>query len=234
VSEARAQLVAPVRHLTRGVWEVPDEATEPGHLGFLILEGRIARDLVLAGTVSTELLGEGDVLQPAIAERDDGLVHCHVLWHALEPVRMADLDRHFAHALTAYPQVIATLLERAIRRSVRMAVHTALLSLSPVETRLLVLFWHLAERWGRVTHEGVVLSPGLTHQLLGQLVGCRRASVTTALKELCDSGRAVRREDGGWLLTGKPPDELSQLTWHRGESQTIRRPAARPLAQPRR
>ena len=47
------------------------------------------------------------------------------------------------------------MLERALRRTHRMAVHQALLQLSPVETRLLVLFWHLAERWGRVTPEGV-------------------------------------------------------------------------------
>jgi CRP-like cAMP-binding protein len=97
-----------------------------------------------------------------------------------------------------------------------MSVHQALLSLSPVETRLLVLFWHLAERWGRVTPAGVVLPLGLTHQILGQLVGCRRASVTTALKEVVESGAAIRRPDGSGLLTGSPPDELSHLTWHNG------------------
>jgi CRP/FNR family transcriptional regulator, cyclic AMP receptor protein len=198
------------------VWEVPDDAEEQGHLGFLILEGLLARDLVLAGNTSTELLGEGDVLQPALASRSDGLVHCHVFWHALSPVRLAVLDHRFAQSLTAFPQVTAVLLERAIRRSLRMSVHQALLSLSPVETRLLVLFWYLAERWGRVTPEGIVLPLGLTHQILGQLVGCRRASVTTALKEITDSGMAVRRSDGSWLLTGAPPDELSHLTWHHG------------------
>jgi CRP/FNR family cyclic AMP-dependent transcriptional regulator len=208
--------VAPLRHLDSGVWEVPDDAGEQGQLGFLILDGLLARDLVLAGNTSTELLGEGDVLQPALAGRRDGLVHCHVFWHALTPVRLAVLDYRFAQSLTAFPQVASALLERAIRRSHRMAVHQALLSLSPVETRLLVLFWYLAERWGRVTPEGIVLPLGLTHQILGQLVGCRRASVTTALKEVMESGMAVRRSDGSWLLTGAPPDELSRLTWHHG------------------
>jgi CRP/FNR family cyclic AMP-dependent transcriptional regulator len=216
VTQARKQLVAPVRHLDAGVWELPDDARDQGHLGYLILEGLLARDLVLAGSTSTELLGEGDVLQPGVTGRDDGLVQCHVFWHALSPIRMAVLDHRFAQSLMPFPQVTAALLERAIRRSQRMSVHQALLALSPVETRLLVLFWYLAERWGRVTPDGIVLPLGLTHQILGQLVGCRRASVTTALKEVAESGMAMRRSDGSWLLTGSPPDELSHLTWHRG------------------
>jgi CRP-like cAMP-binding protein len=197
---------------------VPDGAREQGHLGYLILEGLLARDLVLAGSTSTELLGEGDVLQPSVAGRDDGLVHYHVFWHALATVRMAVLDRRFAQSLMAFPQVTGALLERAIRRSARMSVHQALLSLSPVETRLLVLFWYLAERWGRVTPDGIVLPLGLTHQILGQLVGCRRASVTTALKAIVRSGEAVRRPDGSWLLTGSPPDELSHMSWQRAQA----------------
>jgi hypothetical protein len=39
--------------------------------------------------------------------------------------------------LARWPQVMSTLLERAVRRTHRT-----------VETRLVVLFWHLAERWG--------------------------------------------------------------------------------------
>ena len=89
-----------------------------------------------------------------------------------------------------------------------MAIHQALLQLSPVETRLLVLFWHLAERWGRVTPRGICSRLSLTHQLLGQLVGCRRASVTTALKHLTTSDCSCTANDGSWLLTGSPPHEL--------------------------
>lgn len=222
VTRAREQLIAPVWRLDPGTWEVPVYGTGQGHLGFLVMEGLIARDLVLAGKTSTELLGEGDVLQPAGAARDEGLVRYHVSWHALSTVQLAVLDQRFAHSLTPFPQVTSVLLERAIRRSVRMAVHQALLGLSPVETRLLVLFWYLAERWGRVTRDGVVLPLGLTHQVLSQLVGCRRASVTTALKELTTCGLVLRRRNGSWLLTGDPPDELSQLSWHRADTAALR------------
>jgi len=94
-----------------------------------------------------------------------------------------------------------------------MSIHAALLQLSPVETRLLVLFWHLAERWGRVTPAGIALRLRLPHALLGQLVGCRRASVTTALQHIYTSGELTRRADDAWLLTGDPPDELSSVHW---------------------
>jgi hypothetical protein len=212
VAEARRHLVAPVRSLTPGICDVPAEGGH-GHLGYLILDGLMARDIVLAGNVSTELLGEGDVMQPWLAAGDDVLVHYRVFWHVLSPVRLAVLDGAFARALVEWPQVMATLLERAVRRTLRMGVHQALLQLSPVETRLLVLFWQLAERWGRVTTSGIVLPLGLTHQVLGQLVGCQRASVTTALKAVGRTGLVERLADGSWLLRGDPPDELSHLHW---------------------
>ena len=50
-----------------------------------------------------------------------------------------------------------------------MSIHQALLQLSPVETRLLVLFWHLAERWGHVTPDGITVRLRISHEVLGQL-----------------------------------------------------------------
>jgi CRP/FNR family cyclic AMP-dependent transcriptional regulator len=196
-----------------GRWEVPRDQT--GRLGFLMLEGLLARDVVLVGTTCTELLGEGDVLQPWIPSTEEGLVRYHVLWHVLAPTKLAVLDDRFARKLAEWPQVLATLLERAIRRTLRMSIHQALLQLSPVETRLLVLFWHLAERWGRVTPDGISVRLRMSHELLGQLVGCRRPSVTTALHRIDDSGLIVRRSDGTWLLRGSPPDELGEISWQR-------------------
>jgi CRP/FNR family transcriptional regulator, cyclic AMP receptor protein len=213
IARAREGLLAPVQNLSPGVCESPPDPG-PGHLGSLILEGLIARDLMLAGNVSTELLGEGDLIEPWAAD-GEGLVHYRVRWHILSPVSVAVLDLGFVRLLREWPQVFGAFLERALRRTLRMAVHQALLQLSPVETRLLVLFWHLADRWGRVTRDGILLPLGLTHQVLGQLVGCQRASVTTALKEISRSGRAVHRPDGSWLLRGDPPDELSRLSWSR-------------------
>ncbi len=204
--------------LTPGHWDVPHGDGARGRLGFLVLDGLLARNVTLAGTTSTELLGEGDVVQPWLAPREDGLVRHLVAWHVLAPVRVAVLDDRLARSMARWPQVMSTLLERAVRRAHRMSIHEALLQLSPVETRLLVLFWHLAERWGHVTPAGIALRLRLPHALLGQLVGCRRASVTTALQHIYASGELMRRADGTWLLTGEPPDVLSSVHWEPAES----------------
>ena len=133
-----------------------------------MLSGLLARDITLAGSTSTELIGEGDVLQPWASRREEGLVRYRVAWHVLRPVRLAVLDDELGRSLARWPQVMSTLLERAIRRTHRMSLHAALLQLTPVETRLLVLFWHLAERWGRVSGDGVIVPLALTHRILGQ------------------------------------------------------------------
>ena len=212
IAQARAELVAKVERLDRGIWEPP---VNPGggRLGFLMLEGLVARNLILAGTTCTELVGEGDVLQPALAPRDDNLVPYHVQWQVLEPCSVAILDDAFARLLGRWPSVMSALLDRAVRRTLRMSIHQALLQLSPLETRLLILFWHLAERWGKVTPAGVNVRLQLSHEVLGHLVGAQRASVTTALRHIGESGRLARRPDGTWLLRGSPPDELDHVRW---------------------
>jgi hypothetical protein len=73
-----------------------------------------------------------------------------------------------------------------------------------VDARVQALLWHLADRWGHVTLDGVVVPARLTHDMIGRLVGAHRPSVTTALSELTRSGR-ISRLPHGWLLTGDPP-----------------------------
>jgi CRP/FNR family transcriptional regulator, cyclic AMP receptor protein len=210
--------VASVLELPAGHWDVPHGEGAHGRLGFLVLEGLLGRDMTLAGRTATELLGDGDVVQPWVAHREDGLVRHRVAWNVLMPVRLAVLDDSFARSLARWPQAMGALLERAVRRTHRMSIHQALLQLSPVETRLLVLFWHLAERFGRVTPAGITLRLRLPHALLGQLVGSRRASVTTALQHIYATGSLSRRADGTWLLKGEPPDELASVHWDAGTS----------------
>jgi hypothetical protein len=212
IGGARAELVAAVLPLARGRCDLPADLGS-GRLGFLVLDGVLARNIILAGTTCTELLGEGDVLQPSVGPRDDALVRYRVQWQVLAPARLAMLDPAFMRVLGRWPPVMSVLLERALRRAQRMAIHQALLQLSPVETRLLVLFWHLAERWGKVTPTGINLRLRLSHEVLGHLVGAQRASVTTALRHVGESGRLARRTDGTWLVRGSPPDELDRVRW---------------------
>jgi CRP/FNR family transcriptional regulator, cyclic AMP receptor protein len=87
----------------------------------------------------------------------------------------------------------------------------ALSHLRRVDARLIVLFWQLAYRFGRVQPEGVSVPLRLTHETLGRVVGAQRPSVTTALNQLEAAGRVSRRQGGGWLLHGEPPDDLERV-----------------------
>jgi CRP/FNR family transcriptional regulator, cyclic AMP receptor protein len=95
---------------------------------------------------------------------------------------------------------------RSIQRSRSLTFHMALSHLTRVDVRLLALFWHLADRWGRVGREGTLVPLRLTHATLAQLVGAQRPSVTSALRTLEQRG-LLRRLPEGWLLLGDPPGD---------------------------
>jgi len=69
-----------------------------------------------------------------------------------------------------------------------------------------MVLWHFADRWGRVTPEGVVVDIGLVHETLAEIVAARRPSVTTALGELRREQRIRALPGGAWLLLGDPPE----------------------------
>ena len=65
---------------------------------------------------------------------------------------------------------------------------------------MLALLWHLAERFGRVAPDGVVLGLRLTHRMIGELVGAQRPTVSLALTSLLEDGLVARRDDGTLVL----------------------------------
>jgi len=221
IGRARTDLAVQVITLEPGAAAAPLQTASRNGMGYLVIDGLLAREMIVAGRMSAELLSEGDILQPRGGSREDALVRYHLQWHVLDRLRLAVLDDEFAARAAQFPQVISALLERAVRRTHRMSLHTAILQLSPVETRLLVMFWYFAERWGRVTSEGIVIRLQLSHQLLSTFVGTQRASVTTALHRVQDSGRLSRRDDGLWVLHGDPPDELHRVHWDPRVSATV-------------
>jgi CRP/FNR family cyclic AMP-dependent transcriptional regulator len=169
-----------------------------------MLDGLMTRELALADNVSGELLGPGDVVRPWQAAGPERLVPFDVRWTVLEPTRLAVLDRRFAANLMRYPQVNAMLIDRLTERTQRLAVMQAICQLNGVDRRLLTLFWHLAERWGRVTTAGVAVTVSVPHRVIAQLVGARRPTVSTALSQLAQRGELHRQGDGTWLLSGAP------------------------------
>src|SRR5215208_3377297 len=201
---ARHELEVEVYRLPQGPWSAGGEDANPEHVGLLLLEGVIAREVVVSDTVSTELLGPGDVVRPWSIQEPAGLLQLTVRWNALTESRVAVLDRRFAVQLGRWPEVNAALIDRVNDRAQRIATTQAISQLNRVDRRLLSLFWHLAERWGRITPDGVAIPLTLSHRMLGQLVGARRPTVSTAISDLAAREELVRRGDGTWLLKGEP------------------------------
>jgi CRP-like cAMP-binding protein len=123
---------------------------------------------------------------------------------------MAVLDENAARIMAGYPPLTGALVARALERTRRLEVNMAIIHQARVNIRLLMLLWHLADRWGRVRSEGVVLPLHLTHSVLADLVAARRPTVTSSLTDLARQ-ELVEPQARGWLLRGEPPGELLEL-----------------------
>ena len=135
-------------------------------------------------------------------------VQAEVGWEVLEPTRLAVLDHALVTRINPWPQLGVELFNRGTRRAHHLAVALAIAHHQRVEDRLLLTLWHLAERWGKVTPDGILVPLPLSHQRLAEIVGAHRPSVTTAMGALAKAGRVSRRDDGDWLLHGDPPEKL--------------------------
>lgn len=208
---ARREALTRIRRVPVGEW-MAAEAVEPDihHRGFLIVEGLITREVEVLGRRAVELLGPGDVLRPWRWDADGAGSHVNaeVAWKVLENTRLAVLDHGLVLRISPWPQLGLELFARGTRRAHSLAVVLAITHHQRVDDRLMLTLWHLADRWGRVGADGVILPMPLPHQRLADLVGAHRPSVTTATGALTKAGLLRRREDGSWLLLGPPPDEL--------------------------
>lgn len=201
---ARQQLLARTMWVEAGRWE-PLGGDLPAHfdgwLGLLVLEGLLVRQVELEGLRCCELLGPGDVLRPWDEDDNTGLLESHTSWRVLEPTRVALLDGNFARRGCRWPTVTAELLQRTLRRSRAQSILLAVTQARRADVRLRVLFAHLADRWGRVTPEGILLPLRLTHTVIAQLTGLRRPSVSISLGELERAGEIVRLTKDSWMIT---------------------------------
>jgi CRP-like cAMP-binding protein len=209
---AHQQLVAGVLHVPAGRWDA-SSAVEPGGspLGLLIIDGLLLRDLDLGRRSSTEVLGSGDILRPWDVDSPVSELPLVARWTVLEDLTVAVLDERFLSAAVRYPPVVDALFARAARRHRGLAVRLVVNQLVRLEDRLLLAMWALAERWGRVTPDGVLVPMSLTHSALARLVGARRPSVTSALGDLARDHLLERTEDG-WLLRGDPAHLVDPVT----------------------
>jgi hypothetical protein len=208
-----------------GPWDDGVVAAFHGAFGLVVLDGVLARVCTIDGRRCTELLVAGDVAAPWVAP--DTALPVDVAWRVVQRVRVAILDRAFLAATTRWPGLTACLAARYAETCARLAMHKSICQMPRVEDRVSLLLWHLSERVGRVGADGVIVPLPFTHAELGHLVGAQRSTVTLALAELTRRGVVDRRDDGVFLLKGRPPGHLERPARRRRPVQ-----AAWPQAAP--
>jgi CRP/FNR family cyclic AMP-dependent transcriptional regulator len=202
----RAHIVTPRIDAEPGAWQ-PARAVpqQTGHLGLLVVDGLLVRTLRLVERECSEIVGPGDLIRPWDGELLDESVPGYSQWRVLQPTTLASLDACFATRVARWPTIAAALLARSALRC-RSLVHQATIAhVRHADTRVLLVLWHLADRWGRVTPQGVLVPVPLTHQLLAQLTCLQRPTVSSALSHLARDGQVTRLEPRGWLLHAEPP-----------------------------
>ena len=209
LERARREAITREQRLTPGEWDAA-AAQDPAqhHRGFMIVDGLLSRTVEVMGRHCVELVGHGDVMRPWSWDETGSHVRAEIGWQVLEDTRLAVLDHELVLRIVPWPQLGLELFNRGTRRAHHLAVALAIAHHQRVGDRLLLTLWHLAERWGRVTADGIVIPLPLGHQRLADLVGAQRQSVTTALGGLARAGSISRRDDGDWVLHGEPPEEL--------------------------
>ena len=207
-SAARVAL-AELLTLEPGPWDPGDRGLPAA--GFLMLEGCITREVsVLGQEMAVDFYAHGDLVRPA-EEQPLVSVASDTSWVVLERARLAVLDADFLVSVQPWPQIVAGLLRRQERRADWLAHVLAVSHLPRVQLRVLVLFWLFADRWGRRRGNEVAVPVPLTHVNIARLIGARRPTVTSAIRQLVRAGRIASDGNGHWLLHGQPPEAVRSL-----------------------
>lgn len=199
VPRARRAVAVPVITIEEGPFDPAAVLSEARNaFAALIVSGLVARELSAGGQPTLRLLGPGDLLHGGDIEA--GLLEVHQHYTAATQTTVALLGDRFLHAVRHWPRILTALVERTGHNHDATLVQLAISQQPRVEDRLVALFGALAERWGRMTADGVLIPLSLTHEALGRLIGARRPTVTLALKALAEDGRLERSGSGSWRL----------------------------------
>jgi hypothetical protein len=189
-------------------WVDPEDALS--HLGFLVLRGVLLYRLRLAGRATIDLVGAGDLVRPWPPADEYAELITASRWEVLEPAELAALDIRFMREASPWPQLLIALTERMAWHARSLELRLAIAKMPNLSSRLQVMLWHLADRFGRVDRYGVVVPLHLSRQVLAELVGADREPVSRRLRQLEERG-AVLPDPHGWRLRGDPPPELSEI-----------------------
>lgn len=210
-ARATEECIAPTMRLPRGNWDAAAPGDLSGGIGLLVLNGLLLRRVGINGRFGGELLGDGDVLRPWQGADTQPTIARTTGWRVLEPTRLAILDRAAARRIARFPELTGRFVERALERSRNLSLGIAIIHHPRVELRIQMLLWHLADRWGHVRSDGIVIPIHIAHAHLADLLAAQRQTVTTAMSELARQGTIVPIGRGGWLLRGQAPAELLDL-----------------------
>jgi CRP/FNR family transcriptional regulator, cyclic AMP receptor protein len=194
-SEARHDLLVRTATLEPRGWS--GDLSKREGFGFLVIDGALARRVTAGRGRSLEVLTKGDLVRPW----QENHLRGGSVFFALTPSRVAILDRPVVDAMTRWPPLFDALLQRALRRVGRLGTQAAVDSRVGIEWRVLLTLVHLAERCGIRGAEGIVVPLPLSHQMLADLVGAQRQTVSAALSRLAAEGTLRRTEERGWLIT---------------------------------
>ncbi len=207
---ARRYAVCEVIDIGRGTYD-PGRVGSPDLLGLLMIDGLLIRGVQVAERRCGELVGPGSLLRPWDHFGRYAPMPFEVSWRVVAPARLALLDHRMTMVAARWPALMHRMVARAVERSHALALNVAIHCLQHVELRLLVLLWHLADRFGRVTPEGTIIPLKLSHSDLAELIGSQRPSVSSRLAGLAASGPVIRRDDRTWMLCGDPPAEVRDM-----------------------
>jgi CRP/FNR family transcriptional regulator, cyclic AMP receptor protein len=207
---ARSRAVAGVLELEPPSWDTVDVVTrsDGGWLGLYVLEGLLLRRVVVGKRSACELFGPTDLIRPWDSDGDYDPLPIAVNWLVLKRTRLAVLDTAFVLRVARWPTIGSRLVSRVAQRARYLTLTQAVTHLPRAYARLLILFWLLAERWGRVGTEGVYVTLPLTHEVLAMLIGAHRPTVTIALQRLTRAGFLIRERSDRWLLTNSAIETL--------------------------
>ncbi len=183
---------------------------QPGWLGLMMLDGLLLRRVQVGKRPACEIFGRGDLLRPFDTDGEYDPLPISVSWLVLRPCRMAVLDTAFVLRTARWPVINSRIVGRVAARARYLALTQAVTHLPRAHARLLLLFWLLAERWGRVGPQGVHVTLPVTHDVLAMLVGAQRPTVTLALQRLSRADLVRREPPDRWLLTRRAIEILGR------------------------
>ncbi len=210
--DARESLITDVIRIEPGPWE--EAGQPPGNplfLGYLILDGAVTREIIIAGRPSLELLGPGDLIRPWIVPEPLDAMHVTAEWSLISAGHFAVIDEDFHRQSQEFPSVLTVLMDRVVARARWLGFQVALCQVPRIDLRLLLLFRYLAERWGDESPRGTRISIRLSHRNLAAMIGARRPKVSSALTALADERLIEQDKDGTWTFFAADIDPMAIL-----------------------